>query len=282
MSLLVFETISSVRSWVEQQKNLGFTIGFVPTMGALHAGHMSLVELARAKCDVVISSIFVNPTQFNNPSDLKHYPKTLQKDKTLLEKFGCDVVFVPSIDEMYPQLQTGHWDFGTLSHTLEGHFRPGHFDGVLTIVKKLFQIVEPDYAFFGEKDFQQLAHIRRLVEVDNIPVKVIGCPTSRDIDGLAMSSRNVRLSPDERKCALAISKTLFLLKDLAPKNTPMGLKELGKQLLNQSEGIQLEYLEIIDGQSFEEIEEWDEAKIPVALVAAFVGQVRLIDNIYLK
>jgi len=282
LSLLVFETISSVRSWVEQQKNLGLTIGFVPTMGALHSGHMSLVEMAKQKCDVVIASIFVNPTQFNNANDLKHYPKTLDKDKELLEHFACDVVFIPDVNEMYSKIIIGHWDFGVLSRALEGHFRPGHFDGVLTIVKKFFEVVEPDYAFFGEKDFQQLAHIRRLVEVDNMPVKVIGCPTSRDEDGLAMSSRNTRLSAEERQNALAISRALFAMKATADKKSPSELKLIGEQLLCGSEGIELEYLEIIDGNSFEIIHDLQHCELPVALVAAYVGPVRLIDNIHLR
>lgn len=281
MSLLVFETISSVRSWIEQQKNLGLTIGFVPTMGALHAGHISLVEMAGEKCDVVIASIFVNPTQFNNANDLKHYPKTLENDKMLLEKSGCDVVFIPSVDEMYPQMLKGHWDFGTLSHALEGHFRPGHFDGVLTIVKRFFEIVEPDFAFFGEKDFQQLAHVRKLVAVEGMNITIVGCSTTREADGLAMSSRNLRLSLEQRNQARAISRVLFDMKKNIDHLSPAELKAIAVRELAASDGIKLEYLEIIDGHSFETIEKWGDSEKPVALVAAYVGDIRLIDNISL-
>lgn len=281
MPLLVFETISSVRSWVEGQKNLGLTIGFVPTMGALHAGHMSLVDMAREKCDVIITSIFVNPTQFTNANDLKHYPITLENDKSLLEQFQCDAVFIPSVVEMYPQMNKGHWDFGVMSKTLEGHFRPGHFDGVLTIVKKFFEIIQPDYAFFGEKDFQQLAHIRELVRVEKLPLKIVGCATSRDSDGLAMSSRNIRLSAVDRKNALAISRTLMEMKKANRSLTPVELKNFGEQKLRNSSGIEFEYLEIIDGNTFESLQKWEDSTIPVAVVAVYVGDVRLIDNIHL-
>lgn len=282
MSLLVFETISSLRTWLEKQKKSGKTLGFVPTMGALHPGHVSLVKTSNQNCDLTVVSIFVNPTQFNNQSDLLHYPITIEADKEMLEAAGCDAVFIPAVSEMYPKAEKGHWDFGTLSHTLEGEFRPGHFDGVLTIVKKLFEIVRPDKAFFGEKDFQQLAHIKRLVDVENMPVEIVACPTTRETDGLAMSSRNRRLSPEQRFQALAISRVLFAMRENPEHLIPAQLLEKSKKELENSPGIRLEYLNIIDGYTFETMADFSESDMPVAVVAAYVGDVRLIDNIRLS
>ncbi|MFN0032609.1 MAG: pantoate--beta-alanine ligase, partial [Flavobacteriales bacterium] len=209
MSVAVFDTIESVQLWLADKRVSQQRVAFVPTMGALHPGHVSLIKQARQMADVVVSSIFVNPTQFNNPADLLKYPRTLDADIAMLEEAGCDVVFTPDVAEIYPTISKSHWDFGLLSSRLEGQFRPGHFDGVCTVVKRLFEIVQPNLALFGEKDFQQLAIIRKLVEYEGMPIEISGCRTMREADGLAMSSRNLRLTTKQRQQARAISQTLF-------------------------------------------------------------------------
>ncbi len=281
MSITVFENISPLREWIASRRSSGRVIGFVPTMGALHAGHMSLINRAKERCDDVIVSVFVNPTQFNNPDDLKKYPRTIDEDIRLLKQASCDVLFYPSEKEVYPVPEKRHWDFGLMSHSLEAHFRPGHFDGVLTVVKRFFEIVEPDIAYFGEKDFQQLSLIRKMAEFENFPIEVIGCPIVREEDGLAMSSRNLRLSPEQRRQAIAISKTLFFLKENRDRQAPKELAALGWNMLMDADGIVPEYLEIVDGPSFIPVHDWLEKTEPVVLLAAYVGDIRLIDNMAL-
>jgi pantoate--beta-alanine ligase len=282
LSLTVFESINDVRSWVREAKAHGATVGFVPTMGALHHGHISLIERAKEQCEKVVVSIFVNPTQFNNPEDLKKYPRHLEQDSAMLAAAGCDVLFHPSVLEMYPKPgQKKHWDFGPVSKTLEGEFRPGHFDGVLTIVQKLFEAVEPDMAFFGEKDFQQLTLIKKMTIQEKLPVEVVACPSIRESTGLAMSSRNMRLSKEEYQNAHAISRTLFFMKENQALYTPGELENKGQQMLASSPGVQMEYLRIVDSETFLPLREWNVEVKPVVLVAAFVGEVRLIDNIIL-
>ncbi len=278
--LAVFETIKQTQHWANEIHHKGGVIAFVPTMGALHLGHISLIEQAKMQSDAVISSIFVNPTQFNNASDLVKYPRTLDKDIAMLEEAGCHALFAPDVSEVYPKVQKGQWDFGPVNSRLEGHFRPGHFDGVCTVVKKLFEIVTPDKAFFGEKDFQQLAVIRKLVDYEGMKVEVIGCPTLREMGGLAMSSRNMRLNESERKEALAVSRVLFKMKEIKHHHTPKELEKQGRAELAEAKGLQLEYLEIVDGDTFEDINDWS-VKRPVALFAGYCGGVRLIDNIML-
>jgi pantoate--beta-alanine ligase len=280
LEITVFQTIQQTQSWVLENRQRGACIAFVPTMGALHAGHISLIQLARKRADVVISSIFVNPTQFNNPNDLLKYPRTLEKDIEMLQNGGCNALFAPNVEEIYPKLQKGHWDFGSLSSRLEGHYRPGHFDGVCTVVKKLFEIVTPDIAFFGEKDFQQLAIIRQLVQHEKMDIEIVGCPTMREHDGLAMSSRNMRLNAAEREQALAISKVLFFLKENKNLHSPAKLEKIGRTMLQEAPGLRTEYLQIVDGDTFEDITDWNVQR-PVALFAGYVGEVRLIDNILL-
>jgi pantoate--beta-alanine ligase len=276
--LLVFETIRQVNSWVEYLRSEGKTIGLVPTMGALHPGHVSLVRESRSICDAVIVSIFVNPTQFNNSQDLKHYPRTLSADISLLEAGLCDAVFAPSVDEIYPTLAKGHWDFGVLTSSLEGFYRPGHFDGVITVVKRLFEITTPDMAFFGEKDFQQLAVIKEFARKEGLSLQIVSCKTLRELDGLAMSSRNTRLKAEERSIALKISKILKNLKSQSENKSPGTLVHAGIEQFHNCAGIQLEYLAIVDGNTFEPLNKTWKGR-PVALVAAYVGDVRLIDNI---
>lgn len=197
----IFNTISETQQYLKAQQRAGKTIGFVPTMGALHAGHISLIERAKTENDLAVCSIFVNPTQFNNSDDLKKYPRTLERDCEMLRPVGCDVVFAPSAEEMYPSLPQLKMDFGTLETIMEGKFRPGHFNGVGIVVSKLFNIVKPDKAYFGLKDLQQVAVIRRMVQELSFDLEIIPCPTLRETDGLAMSSRNTRLSPEARALA---------------------------------------------------------------------------------
>lgn len=278
---VVFERISEIQIWISNQRQIyGSVIGFVPTMGALHPGHISLINKAKETCDIVVVSIFVNPAQFNNPEDLKHYPRTFERDRAMLAEAECDAIFFPSVEEMYPTPEKGHWDFGLLSSTLEGQFRPGHFDGVLTVVKKLFQIVKPDKAFFGEKDFQQLSLIRKMTDYDDLPVEVIGSTLIREKDGLAMSSRNTRLDEAERAKASMISKVLFSMKESERSVSPRDLIRLGENQVKEAD-ILLEYLSIVEADTFVPIDAWESSQQPIALLAAYVGQVRLIDNMFL-
>jgi pantoate--beta-alanine ligase len=279
LSIAVFEHISQVDSWVNSQQQLGFSVGFVPTMGALHDGHASLVRLAAGECDKVVASIFVNPTQFNNADDLKKYPRTLEADLVILKAAGCHAVFCPAVEEMYtPEKRTEHWDFGLLSTSLEGHFRPGHFDGVLTIVKKLFQAVHPNKAFFGEKDFQQLTLIKRMVVEEEFPIEIIAAPTIRETSGLAMSSRNRRLSEEEISVANHISKALIEANHLGRSIAPGELQRQTHNHLSSVRGLKLEYCALVHAHTFEPLKEWKGEKA-VLLVAAFVGETRLIDNV---
>ncbi|MFM9004409.1 MAG: pantoate--beta-alanine ligase [Flavobacteriales bacterium] len=279
MSIAVFEHINDVQDWVISQRTRGLTIGFVPTMGALHAGHRSLIDLALAHCDCVVASIFVNPTQFNNPDDLLKYPRTLSADLELLELAGCHAVFCPGVEEMYAKDEpTRRWDFGTLTGTLEGYYRPGHFDGVLTIVKKLFLAVTPDKAFFGEKDFQQLANILRMTQLEGLPIEIVAAPTVREASGLAMSSRNMRLNEQERAAALCISRVLFDAAATGRGVSPQQLQSMAESGLLNEPSIKLEYCALVRASDFEPIEAWS-AEAAVMLVAAYVGDVRLIDNV---
>lgn len=278
MSIAVFEHIKQVNDWVAHQRNRQLTVGFVPTMGALHAGHQSLIALARQNCDVVIASIFVNPTQFNNASDLAKYPRTLQLDIEKLSDSGCDAVFCPAVEEMYPSNEKGHWNYGPLSNSLEGHFRPGHFDGVLTIVKKLFIAVQPNKAFFGEKDFQQLALIRRMTADESLPIEIIAAPTIREKSGLAMSSRNTRLNAKQLETAAHISRVLFNAAKNARSYDPKTLVSKAKIDFEHIPDISLEYFELVVATTFERVEEWS-IEPCVFLVACYLGDVRLIDNV---
>jgi pantoate--beta-alanine ligase len=282
LSVVVFEKITGVRRWSEDLQAKGESVGFVPTMGALHQGHISLINRAKEVCDHVVVSIFVNPTQFNNSEDLANYPRTYDHDIELLKSVGCDALFYPSIPEMYPKPEKKHWDFGLLTTSLEGFYRPGHFDGMLTIVQKLLEIVVPKQAFFGEKDFQQLALIRKMVEVESLPVEIVGCPIVREHDGLAMSSRNVRLNESQRNEALAISKTLFQIQRESSFKEPRELAIRGMELLSNAPGIRPEYFALVNASTFEPLSTWPDEDDAVALVAVYVGEIRLIDNIVIK
>ncbi|HET8837820.1 MAG TPA: pantoate--beta-alanine ligase [Flavobacteriaceae bacterium] len=269
---------------ISSYKKKGMCIGFVPTLGALHEGHLSLVKTAYENCEVVVISIFVNPTQFDNPSDLEKYPKILEKDLHLLENsFPKSIVFAPSTSEIYGKnILTQKFDFGFLENEMEGKYRTGHFDGVATVLQILFDIVKPDKAFFGEKDFQQLQIVRKLVEITKQPVEIIGCAIAREPSGLAMSSRNERLRPIERE------KAAFLHEILQQAKADFGTKsadDITQWALNQFEGnnqIRLEYFEIADVETLKTVKEKQNGKKYRAFVAAYVGDVRLIDNIALN
>ena len=277
--MLVFEKINEVNSFVLSRKNIGKTIGFVPTMGALHEGHLELMRRAKKENDLLVVSIFVNPIQFNNPEDLTKYPRDFEADRNLLIKVGCDVLFSPEVEEMYPEEVKKEYDFGKLSTVMEGAFRDGHFNGVAIVVKKLFEIVIPNKAYFGEKDFQQLAIIQRLVEIEKLPVNIVPCPIVREKDGLAMSSRNARLTDEERKIAPFIFTCLSKAKDKIEFMSPMEITEMVENQFADQPAFNLEYFQLADDKELQPIEYWNTAQGVVAFVAAFLGKVRLIDNV---
>ncbi len=274
-------TISETREIIEKQLSEGKTIGFVPTMGALHDGHLALIRQAVAENDFVVVSIFVNPIQFNNQEDLARYPRTLDADLLMLEGSGCRLVFAPSVIEMYPEPDTTVFDFGQLDKVMEGKFRPGHFNGVAIVVKKLFEIVTPHKAYFGEKDFQQLAIIKKMVNMLQMPVEVVACLIVREADGLAMSSRNARLTPEERREAVAIYNALSGVKENYSWFIPEGIRQLVTGEIQQEGYFRVEYVGVVDAETLQPLEEWMDAEHAVICVAAFIGQVRLIDNIKL-
>lgn len=275
-------TVSELRQELDIQRKAGKKIGFVPTMGALHEGHASLVRYAVAENEIVVVSVFVNPTQFNDKNDLLKYPRTLEADCELLEKEGADYVFAPSVEEIYPEPDTRQFSYAPLDTVMEGKFRPGHFNGVCQVVSKLFMMVEPDKAYFGEKDFQQLAIIREMVKQMNFPLQIVGCPIVREEDGLALSSRNTRLSAQEREFALNISKTLFRSKEFAASHSVEETQQFVEESIASSEGLQLEYFEIVDGLTLQRIENWEDTGYVVGCITVFCGDVRLIDNIKYK
>lgn len=260
----------------------GQSIALVPTMGALHEGHASLVRRSVAENDITVVSVFVNPTQFNDKNDLQNYPRTLDADCKLLDEVGADIVFAPSVDEMYPEEDTRSFSFAPLDTVMEGACRPGHFNGVAQIVSKLFYAVEPDRAYFGEKDFQQLAIIREMVRQLALGVEIVGCPIVRESDGLAMSSRNTLLSKEERERALTISRTLFKSLEHAKANSLKETKEFVETAIRDADGLELEYYQIVDGNTLQEIAEWGDSEYIVGCIALFCGKIRLIDNIVYK
>ena len=278
----LIHTVQELRTELNAQRLAGKKIGFVPTMGALHEGHASLVKLAVAENDVVVVSDFVNPTQFNDQNDLLKYPRTLEADCELLEKVGAHYVFAPSVEEIYPEPDTRQFSYAPLDTVMEGKFRPGHFNGVCQVVSKLFMMVEPHFAYFGEKDFQQLAIIREMVKQMNFPIRIVGCPIVRESDGLALSSRNARLSDIQRVQALNISKTLFASKEYAATHTVEETQAFVEQAIAASEGLELEYFEIVDGLTLQKIAGWDDTDYAVGCITVFCGEVRLIDNIKFK
>ena len=277
----VLKSKKTLIDYVERQREMGKKIGFAPTMGALHEGHLSLYKAAKKENDEVISSIFVNPTQFNNVDDFKKYPKTLEKDLEMLEKAGVDAVYVPSVEDIYSgNLASKKYDFDGLEEEMEGKYRPGHFDGVGTVVEELLRQVQPHNAYFGEKDFQQLAIIKNLVKKLNLPVKIHGVPTLREEDGLAMSSRNLRLNEEQRKEAILIYKTLLQVNDWFRVISVEEIKKRVKEIFEKSE-LDLEYFVIADEKTLKETNFFYKDKKYRAFIVAYAGDVRLIDNMHL-
>ena len=278
----IIHTISELQAELSALKAQGKMVGLVPTMGALHAGHASLVERSVAENDVTVVSIFVNPTQFNDKNDLLKYPRTLEADCELLQSVGAMIAFAPSVEEVYPEPDTRSFSYAPLDTVMEGTFRPGHFNGVCQIVSKLFDMVQPHRAYFGEKDFQQLAIIRELVRQMNYPLEIVGCPIVREADGLAMSSRNTRLSVEERTTALNISRILFESQKYAEVHTLAETKSFVEEGIAAIEGLRLEYYEVVDDRTLQTVREWDEAEGIVGCITVFCGDVRLIYNIRYK
>lgn len=280
--MVLFNEILPLQSYLSEFKGSS-KIGFVPTMGALHRGHLSLVERAKKENDLVVASIFVNPTQFDRAEDLLKYPKTLESDKQLLNSVGCDVIFAPAVQEMYPEkIASQKFNFAGLDAVMEGKFRLGHFDGVGTVVKRLFDIVKPDNAYFGEKDYQQLMIVKKMVETEKIPVNIIGCRISREPDGLAMSSRNKRLTEVQRLEAPLIYKSLQKAKAMFPDNDLEKIKEMVSDKFFGNEILKLEYFEIADATTLMPADKKTEDKKYRGFIAVFADTIRLIDNIALN
>ncbi|MVN92181.1 pantoate--beta-alanine ligase [Mucilaginibacter aquatilis] len=277
----VFNTKNALKEHLNALRAAGKTVGFVPTMGALHQGHLSLLERARQECDVTVCSIFVNPTQFNDPKDLEKYPRPIEADIEKLEAAGCDVLFNPEVNEMYAGNENWHLDIGELETLLEGKFRPGHYQGVTQVVNKLFSIVEPNKAFFGQKDYQQVMVIRRMIQLLDAPVELVMCPIEREPDGLAMSSRNIHLTETDRRHALVLSQALFEAKSSFEKGATLNdVQSHAAELISNEGDTQLEYFELADGNTLKPAQAGSDSI--VALVAAQVGKTRLIDNVIIR
>ena len=278
----IFGEISPLKAFLADQKKLGKTVGLVPTMGALHEGHLALLRESLSSQDLTVCSIFVNPAQFNNVDDLKRYPRPLEKDVEMLEKVGCQVLFVPGEHEMYPEHHLTHFSFGHLDQEMEGQFRPGHFAGVALVVSKLFNIVEPDAAYFGQKDWQQFIIIRQIVRDLNFTVRLVCVPTVRELDGLALSSRNTRLNPALRPKATALYQSLEKVKkSLLEGVSVIEAKRGVKKLFYDQPEITLEYFHVVDSENLEPLSNVEEASRPILCIAAYVGEIRLIDNMFL-
>lgn len=278
----VIHTIKDLQAELSVLKAQGKKVGLVPTMGALHAGHASLVKRSVNENEVTVVSAFVNPTQFNDKNDLVKYPRTLDADCKLLEACGATYAFAPSVEEMYPEPDTRQFSYAPLDTVMEGAFRPGHFNGVCQIVSKLFEAVKPHRAYFGEKDFQQLAIIREMVRQMQFDLEIVGCPIVREEDGLALSSRNARLSAEERENALKISQTLFKSRTFAATHTVSETLKFVEDAIAAVPGLRLEYFEIVDGNTLQKVDNWNQTSYVVGCITVFCGDVRLIDNIKYK
>ena len=278
----VIHTIKDLQAELSVLKAQGKKVGLVPTMGALHAGHASLVKRSVNENEVTVVSVFVNPTQFNDKNDLVKYPRTLDADCKLLEACGATYAFAPSVEEMYPEPDTRQFSYAPLATVMEGAFRPGHFNGVCQIVSKLFEAVKPHRAYFGEKDFQQLAIIREMVRQMQFDLEIVGCPIVREEDGLALSSRNARLSAEERENALKISQTLFKSRTFAATHTVSETLKFVEDAIAAVPGLRLEYFEIVDGNTLQKVDNWNQTSYVVGCITVFCGDVRLIDNIKYK
>lgn len=279
----ILRTVSDLQSFSRQAKAQGKSLGLVPTMGALHAGHISLMKEARKGCDTVVASVFVNPTQFNNKEDLATYPRTEEADCRLLEKAGVDAAFIPAVEEVYPadeNAAAAHvFDLGEVAEVMEGAFRPGHFQGVAQIVSRLMRWANPDRAYFGEKDFQQIAVIRRMVSTEKIPVEIVACPILREADGLALSSRNVRLSAEARNVAPGIYRTLRESVEYSQSHSVEATRSHVESAINALPLCEVEYFAIVDSLSMQPVSDWNSPNGTQGCVTVYCGGVRLIDNI---
>ncbi len=278
-SMLIFTKIAEIRHFLDKARSDSKSLGFVPTMGALHKGHVSLITLSKKECDITICSIFVNPTQFNDPKDLERYPRMPEKDIILLEKADCDVLFLPLVEEIYPSPKKETFDFGALSTTLEGEYRPGHFNGVAQVVKRFFEIIQPTKAFFGSKDYQQVMIVRALVKQMQSPIQIVSCPILREEDGLAMSSRNALLNSGERQAAKTIPAIMKKADALIGSE---GIEAAKSYIQNEVSGVplmKLEYYEVCEADSLRIVDKLSPGKSYVAVIACFVGRIRLIDNL---
>lgn len=277
-------TIEELQTILDGERRQGRTIGLVPTMGALHDGHASLVRRSVEENDVTVVSIFLNPTQFNDQTDLAKYPRTLEADCALLEQCGATIAFAPSVDEIYPEPDTRRFSYPPTDTVMEGAFRPGHFNGVCQIVSKLFAMTMPDKAYFGEKDFQQIAVIRRMVEDLGFPLEIVPCPVVREEGGLAMSSRNTLLKPEERRIASQIYQTLRKSKNLMAEKSVANLHDWVVKTINAVSGLKVQYYSIVDGKTLADVHSWDESDDIVGCITVFCGTqpIRLIDHIRYK
>lgn len=280
----IIRTVAELRNAVNKSKEEGKTIGLVPTMGALHAGHVSLIDRARKENDVVIVSVFVNPTQFNNKHDLATYPRTEEADCEKLQKANVDMAFIPTVEEIYPEEDTRVFDLGEVANVMEGAMRPGHFNGVAQIVSKLFEMTQPTRAYFGEKDFQQIAVIKRMAEIEGFNIDIVSCPIKREDDGLAMSSRNVRLSAAQRQSAPNINKALRESLEFAKNHTVEETIANVIDKVNSDREMEVEYFQIVNPRTMQPINDWSEAPEgnAVGCITVNLGDVRLIDNIKYK
>lgn len=278
--MIVIEKIADLQAYIKEKA--AKSVGFVPTMGALHDGHISLIIRSVAENDLCVASVFVNPTQFNDKADLERYPRTPEADCAILQAAGCDVVFMPTVQEMYPEEDTRQFNFGSLETVMEGKYRPGHFNGVAQIVSKLFDAVQPNKAYFGEKDFQQVAIIRAMVQQLNYPIEIIACPIIREESGLARSSRNTLLTNEQRKKAALIAEVLTKSTTFAQNNSVAATISWVEDQFKGDTEFTMDYYEIVDGNTLQPITDWNESNFVVGCIAIYCGKIRLIDNIHYK
>jgi len=275
----IINHVSELQAIIRDKIQHGLKVGLVPTMGALHQGHLSLLRKAREENDISVVSIFVNPTQFNDQTDLKNYPRTPEADYALLKKEGCDLVFAPTVEEMYPSDYTFTYTIGNLAEIMEGKFRPGHFQGVVLVVNRLFRIVTPHRAYFGEKDYQQMTIIRKMVQDLKIPVEIRPCPIIREPDGLAMSSRNVRLGKPERENAPFIAQTLLKAASMGREKSPSDIENYVIRTIDTNPYLKTEYFNIVDALTLTPLKAWDKTRDAIGCIAVWAGKIRLIDNV---
>lgn len=276
--MLIFDKIRDVREYLDQKRKNKASVGFVPTMGALHAGHISLIGISRKETDITVCSIFVNPTQFNNQADLTKYPRTPEKDIAMLEAAGCDVLYMPDVADVYPEQDKRSFDFGYLDTILEGAHRPGHFNGVGQVVSILLEGVEPDKAFFGSKDYQQVMVVKELARQLKLPVEIVACPILREPDGLAMSSRNVRLNEAERTVAGLVPQMMQEAREIVKRDGIAAAKAYIAEQVSKQALMKLDYYEVCDADTLKLLDQYSPSQPAVSLIAVFVGNVRLIDN----